>query len=144
MRLAALPLRGAGGERVDFARTIVSHEVAELPLNRADLDVRTLETTLPVAPGARTVRITESDGQLRIEAVATNDPFRIGRGQRHLMACLVEVCCARRRVGWSGEGRWRSPSPDFRLAAVAAAVAAAVTAAAAGIRSGGLNRAAAR
>jgi hypothetical protein len=29
-----------------------------------------LETTLPVARGARTVRITESDGQLRIEGGA--------------------------------------------------------------------------
>jgi hypothetical protein len=32
-----LPLRGAGGEPVDFARTIVSHGVAELPPNRVDL-----------------------------------------------------------------------------------------------------------
>jgi hypothetical protein len=42
----------AGG----LARTIVSRGV--------------LETTLPVARGARTVRITESDGQLRIEGGA--------------------------------------------------------------------------
>ena len=32
-----LPLRGAGGEAIDFSRTIVSHGVAELPPNRDDL-----------------------------------------------------------------------------------------------------------
>jgi 3-methyladenine DNA glycosylase/8-oxoguanine DNA glycosylase len=68
--LAELSLRGAGGEPVDFARTIVSHGVAELPPNRVDLAGRALETTLPVARGARTVRITERGGKLRIEGSA--------------------------------------------------------------------------
>jgi 3-methyladenine DNA glycosylase/8-oxoguanine DNA glycosylase len=68
--VADVPLRGAGGEPVDFARTIVSHGVAELPPNRVDLAARTLETTLPVRRGARTVRITADGGKLRIEAVA--------------------------------------------------------------------------
>jgi 3-methyladenine DNA glycosylase/8-oxoguanine DNA glycosylase len=67
---AELPLSGAGGEPVDFARTIVSHGVAELPPNRVDLVGRTLETTLPLRRGARTVRVTEHDGKLRIETVA--------------------------------------------------------------------------
>ena len=84
MRLADLPLRGAGGERVDFARTIVSHGFAELPPNRVDLDVRTLETTLPVARGARTVRITESDGQLWIEAVAGSFDQRLTKTVAHM------------------------------------------------------------
>jgi hypothetical protein len=53
-------------------RTIVSHGVAELPPNRLDLEGRILETTLPVPRGARTVRMTESAGKLRIEAVAGN------------------------------------------------------------------------
>ena len=44
--VADLPLRGAGGEPVDFARTIVEHGVAELPPNRVDLEARTFETTL--------------------------------------------------------------------------------------------------
>ena len=69
-RIADLPLRGAGGEPVDFARTIVSHGVAELPPNRVDLAARTLETTLPVARGARTVRITARGDKLRIEGSA--------------------------------------------------------------------------
>jgi hypothetical protein len=68
--VAELPLLGRGGEPVDFARTIVSHGVAELPPNRVDLEARTLETTLPVARGARTVRITAHGKKLRIEGSA--------------------------------------------------------------------------
>ena len=67
---AELPLRGAGGEPVDFARTIVSHGVAELPPNRVDLAGRALETTLPVARDARTVRITARGKKLQIEGSA--------------------------------------------------------------------------
>ena len=70
MRVAELLLRGAGGEPVDFARTIVSHGVAELPPNRVELAARTLETTLPVPRGARTVRMIERSGKLQIELVA--------------------------------------------------------------------------
>ena len=69
-RVADLPLHGAGGEPVDFARTIVSHGVAELPPNRVELAARTFETTLPMWRGARTVRITASGKMLHIEAVA--------------------------------------------------------------------------
>jgi 3-methyladenine DNA glycosylase/8-oxoguanine DNA glycosylase len=69
-RVADLPLCGAGGEPVDFARTIVSHGVAELPPNRVDLEARTLTTTLPVPGGARTVRVTATAGSLQIEALA--------------------------------------------------------------------------
>jgi N-glycosylase/DNA lyase len=68
--VADLPLRGAGGEPVDFARTIVSHGVAELPPNRVDLAGRVLETTLPIERGARTVRVTARGMKLRIETVA--------------------------------------------------------------------------
>ena len=68
--VAEIPLAGAGGEPVDFVRTIVSHGVAELPPNRLDFAARALETTLPVASGARTVRLTSARGKLRIEVVA--------------------------------------------------------------------------
>jgi hypothetical protein len=65
-----LPLSGPRGEPVDFARTIVSHGVAELPPNRVDLAGRALETTLPVPRGARTVRVTAPGKKLRIETTA--------------------------------------------------------------------------
>ena len=68
--VAEIPLAGAGGEPVDFVRTIVSHGVTELPPNHLDFAARALETTLPVASGARTVRLARSRGKLRIEVVA--------------------------------------------------------------------------
>jgi hypothetical protein len=57
-RITDLPLRGAGGEPVDFLRTIALHGVAELPPNELSLEERRLVTTLPVGAGARTVRVT--------------------------------------------------------------------------------------
>jgi 3-methyladenine DNA glycosylase/8-oxoguanine DNA glycosylase len=65
-----LPLVGGGGEPVDFARTIVSHGVAELSPNRLDLRAHTLETTLAVPGGARTIRLSTAGGQVRIELLA--------------------------------------------------------------------------
>ena len=68
--VADVPLRGAGGEPVDFARTIASHGVAELPPNDLDLEARVLETTLPIPRGACTIQLTERRGRLRIDALA--------------------------------------------------------------------------
>jgi 3-methyladenine DNA glycosylase/8-oxoguanine DNA glycosylase len=76
-RVADLPLRGAGGEPVDFARTIVSHGVAELAPNQVALETRTLETTLPVPGGARTVRLTVQDGKLLVDMIAGRTGARI-------------------------------------------------------------------
>ncbi len=76
-RVAELRLAGAGGEPVDFARTIVSHGVAELPPNRVDLGTRELETTLAVSGGARTVRLSESGGRLRIDLAAGRTSARV-------------------------------------------------------------------
>jgi hypothetical protein len=63
-------LKGPSGEPVDFARTIVSHGVAELPPNKIDLKGRSLETALPVKRGARTVRVSVAKAKLRIEVMA--------------------------------------------------------------------------
>jgi 3-methyladenine DNA glycosylase/8-oxoguanine DNA glycosylase len=70
--VADVPLRGAGGEPVDFTRTIASHGVAELPPNRLDLEARVLVTTLPIPHGARTIQLTERRGKLRIDALANS------------------------------------------------------------------------
>jgi hypothetical protein len=83
-RVADLPLRGAGGEPVDFARTIVSHGVAELPPNRVDLASRALETTLPVPHGAFTVRISAKSTKLRIETVAGSFHPQLTRTVEHM------------------------------------------------------------
>ncbi|MFL5968869.1 MAG: DNA-3-methyladenine glycosylase family protein [Gaiellaceae bacterium] len=83
--VADVPLRGAGGEPVDFARTIASHGVAELPPNRLDLQARMLETTLTIPGGARTIRLTERRGKLRIDALAGS----IGEGARDALTTTV-------------------------------------------------------
>jgi N-glycosylase/DNA lyase len=82
--VAELPLLGRGGEPVDFARTIVSHGVAELPPNRVELEARTLETTLPVQRGARTVRMRADGTKLRIETVAGSFDRRLTRTVAHM------------------------------------------------------------
>ena len=66
--IAELPLIGAGGEPVDFRRTLASHGVASLPPSRIDEEAWTLEVTLPSGRGARTVRVSEgSGGRARVE-----------------------------------------------------------------------------
>jgi N-glycosylase/DNA lyase len=85
MRVAELPLTGGGGEPVDFARTIVSHGVAELPPNRVTLDTHTLETTLPVRGGARTVRVAAENGKLVVDILAG----RAGAGVRDTLTSTV-------------------------------------------------------
>jgi 3-methyladenine DNA glycosylase/8-oxoguanine DNA glycosylase len=83
--VAELPLVGGGGEPVDFARTIVSHGVAELPPNVLDLDARALQTTLLVPGGARTVRLSQHAGKARLELVAG----RIGKRAERELARIV-------------------------------------------------------
>jgi 3-methyladenine DNA glycosylase/8-oxoguanine DNA glycosylase len=79
-----VPLKGPRGETIDFARTIVSHGVAELPPNRVDLAAGTLETTLRVPRGARTVRITARGAKLRIETVAGSAVPQLTDMVRHM------------------------------------------------------------
>src|SRR4051812_27627805 len=70
--IAELPLVGAGGEPVDFRRTLASHGVASLPPSYIDEESWTLEVTLPSGRGARTVRVSAGRaGYARVEG-ATN------------------------------------------------------------------------
>jgi N-glycosylase/DNA lyase len=121
--VAELPLAGAGGEPVDFARTIASHGVAELPPNRLDLDARVLETTLAIRGGARTIRAFERDGMLRVELTAgragTAQARALVLGVRHMFRLdedLSEFYALARDdpvLGWCvrGAGRMlRAPS----------------------------------
>ena len=75
---------GAEGEPVDFARTIVSHGVAELLPNRVDLEGRTLETTLPVKRVARTVRITADKTKLKVEVTAGSVAPQLAQTVAHM------------------------------------------------------------
>jgi N-glycosylase/DNA lyase len=56
-----IELRGAGGEPVDFARTLLSHGVADLLPNRIAEDGSRLETVLPARRGARVVVVEPGD-----------------------------------------------------------------------------------
>jgi 3-methyladenine DNA glycosylase/8-oxoguanine DNA glycosylase len=63
-----LELRGRGGEPVGFARTLLSHGVAELPPNVVAPDGSSLETVLPGAGRAWVVRVVAADpGWARLE-----------------------------------------------------------------------------
>jgi hypothetical protein len=83
--VADVPLRGAGDEPVDFARTVASHGVTELPPNRLDLEARVLEATLPIPRGARTIQLTERRGKLRIDALAGS----VGKRARDALTTTV-------------------------------------------------------
>jgi 3-methyladenine DNA glycosylase/8-oxoguanine DNA glycosylase len=69
-----LSLHGAGGEPVDFKRTLASHGVASLPPSLIDEQAWTLEVTLPVAAGARTVRVTEGAGRNAVVEILGRAP----------------------------------------------------------------------
>jgi 3-methyladenine DNA glycosylase/8-oxoguanine DNA glycosylase len=83
--IAELPLVGAGGEPVDFRRTLASHGVASLPPSRIDEEAWTLEVTLPIPRGARTVGVASAtDGSAAVEVVGA-----VGaRGHATLLAQL--------------------------------------------------------
>lgn len=109
MRVAELPLRGAGDEPVDFARTIVSHGVAELPPNQVTLDTRTLETTLPVQGGARTVLLTARDGTLLVDMIA-------GRRGPRIRETLVSTVAQMLRLDEDLSAFYAAVSEDADLA----------------------------
>jgi 3-methyladenine DNA glycosylase/8-oxoguanine DNA glycosylase len=109
MRIAELLLQGAGGEPVDFARTIVSHGVAELPPNQVALDTRILETTLPVPGGARTVRMTADDGKLSIDMIA-------GRTGARIRDTLASTVAHMFRLGEDLSAFYRAVCEDAELA----------------------------
>jgi len=121
--VAELPLAGAGGEPVDFARTIVSHGVAEPPPNHVDLEAGTLETTLPVPRGARTIRISAAGGKARIALVVGSSGERVARTLRttveHMfrldedLSSFYAACREDEQLAWcaGGAGRMlRSPT----------------------------------
>ena len=70
-----IQLVGAGGEPVDFARTLLSHGVAELPPNEIVPDGTRLSTVLTADEGAWVVELTaDGAGRARLSAPATAPP----------------------------------------------------------------------
>ena len=108
---------GPKGEPVDFARTIVSHGVAELPPNRIDLPARVLETTLPVLRGARTVRITARGRKLRIEPLAGAFDRRLTQTVAHMFRLDEDLSPFYALVAEDGELSWSAAGAGRMLRA---------------------------
>ena len=117
-----IELRGAGGEPVDFRRTIASHGVADLPPNRIDEEAWTLELTLPLdGKRPRTVVVSEGrTGYASIRALSGGAP---SAGLRAAVAHVLrldedlrpfyEAAAADPELAWvtTGAGRMlRSPT----------------------------------
>jgi 3-methyladenine DNA glycosylase/8-oxoguanine DNA glycosylase len=66
--MTRIELRGGGGEPVDFARTLLSHGVAELVPNVVAEDGSALETVLGAGGRAWVVRVTPDGAHARVEA----------------------------------------------------------------------------
>jgi len=105
-----LPLVGAGGEPVDFRRTLASHGVASLPPSRIDEEAWTLEVTLPSGRGARTVRVSERrPGQARVEGATASILTQL----RHMfrldedLSPFYTVAREDPQLGWAAEGAGR-------------------------------------
>jgi len=116
--LAELPLRGAGGEPVLLARTLASHGVATLPPARVDEQTWTLETTLPVPRGARTVRVSPgAQGTARVELLGGTAPPAVRnallRSLRHMfrldedLSTFYAVAREDADLAWAVEGAGR-------------------------------------
>jgi N-glycosylase/DNA lyase len=74
---ASIELTGAGGEPVDFVRTLRSHGVADLPPNEIEPEAGYMETVLPAGGRAWILRVS-ADGarSARVSAPNTAPPAR--------------------------------------------------------------------
>jgi N-glycosylase/DNA lyase len=83
---ATIELRGAGGEPVDFARTLLSHGVADLLPNVIAEDGSSLETVLEGDAGAWVVRLVPAGaGRARIELPDGAPAAALERRLRHML-----------------------------------------------------------
>jgi N-glycosylase/DNA lyase len=112
-----LPLRGAGGEPVDFWRTVQSHGLVDLPPTRIDDERRELAATVMVDGAARTIRLGRRDDVVQAELVGGRLSAR-GREQledvvRHVLrldedlSAFYELASADPELAWAGAGAAR-------------------------------------
>jgi 3-methyladenine DNA glycosylase/8-oxoguanine DNA glycosylase len=86
MASVRIELRGAGGEPVDLARTLLSHGVAELPPNAVEPDGSALETVLPGGGKAWLARLrADGAGRARLEARDTAPLDKLAAALRHML-----------------------------------------------------------
>jgi N-glycosylase/DNA lyase len=111
---ASVTLRGAGGEPVDFARTLMSHGVADLPPNAIAPDGSSLETVLLAGKRAWVVRLVPGTaGAARLTADGAATPP--AAAQRELHAQIRHVL----RLDEDLSGFYRTAAADPALAWVA-------------------------
>ncbi|HUY57456.1 MAG TPA: hypothetical protein VMV12_06480 [Candidatus Micrarchaeaceae archaeon] len=123
-RVATLPLRGRGGEPVDWRRTLTSHGVAALPPNRIDQTSWNLTTTWgsAVAPPRRLSLVMKAPGvaEVRVEGELRSDELsNLVETARHVLRLdddlthFYELVADDPNLAWvaSGAGRMlRSPT----------------------------------
>jgi 3-methyladenine DNA glycosylase/8-oxoguanine DNA glycosylase len=109
---AELELKGAGGEPVDFLRTITSHGVADLPPNDIDLEAGTLTTALALPRGAATIRI--SAGRTGFASIEGTGPSTGGvEAVRHMLrldadlSAFYTAAAADPDLSWAAAGAGR-------------------------------------
>jgi 3-methyladenine DNA glycosylase/8-oxoguanine DNA glycosylase len=121
---ATIALRGAGGEPVDFARTALSHGVADLPPNTIAPDGSSVEAVLRVDTRAWGIRVAPTGRDAaRIEATSKVPPAKVRpeleRQVRHMLRLdedlspFYAAAAAEPTLAWiaSGAGRMlRSPT----------------------------------
>jgi N-glycosylase/DNA lyase len=118
---ATFALRGAGGEPVDFARTLLSHGVADLPPNAIAQDGSKLETALLVDGRAVHVELRRAgrDRARITTAVASVDEAGLLAQVRHMLrldedlSAFYRAAAEEPTLAWvtAGAGRMlRSPS----------------------------------
>jgi 3-methyladenine DNA glycosylase/8-oxoguanine DNA glycosylase len=115
---AQIPLVGAGGEPVDFARTVLSHGVASLPPAFIDEATPSLEITLVVpSGGVRTVVLTDGSGVAVARAVGrapgSDAAAHIVDAIRHLLrldedlSAFYALLAADPELAWAAAGAGR-------------------------------------
>jgi hypothetical protein len=100
-----IELRGGGGEPVDFARTLLSHGVAELPPNVVAPDGSALESVLPGAGKAWVVRVVaDGPGWAKMEVGGVAPVDELAGAIRHMLRLDHDLPVLRPRGGGPAAG----------------------------------------
>ena len=106
MARVELELVGAGGEPVDFWRTVNAHGVTDLPPNLIDEEARTVELTL--RPGPQTVVVRE--GRPGYAVVSGRAPRQVLDAVRHVLrldedlSALYALLAEDPHLDWAARG----------------------------------------
>jgi N-glycosylase/DNA lyase len=109
-----IELRGAGGEPVDFVRTVLSHGVADLPPNAVARDGSSFATVLPAGGRSWAVRVVpDRPGFARLEAGEDAPIGELEAVIRHMfrldddLSAFYAVAAADPDLAWAAEGAGR-------------------------------------